>query len=313
MFHRFPREDPSLKFQTQLTDLDDATYRAGYTCHDATTQDRLIQIAFFVLFLGWARLPLCILSTLVLFVVAIPLAAAPDAGLIRRFYLPFAVFFARRVWAPIFLACLGLFRVKFRGKVDPGARCFIFNHTSLFDGPLLFHGSRITMVTHTGIGALPVIGRALAAIGTVFIDRTRKDGNSQVIAQAMANPAVAPLTVAPEGKISNGDYLFRFRTGAFLTDHAFQPLTIRYTHFLPVAGITPNSLPDNDLDWFWRCLCCPWASVELTYLEPILAEELAGKTPQEKADMTQLRIANALGTLAGARSSRELFEKRKAR
>jgi 1-acyl-sn-glycerol-3-phosphate acyltransferase len=151
----------------------------------------------------------------------------------------------------------------------------------------------------------------MKAAETVFIDRSKKDGNSQIISRALENPKLPPLAVAPEGKISNGDYMFRFRTGTFLTDQVLQPITIRYSHFLPVAGITPNSLLANDLDWFWLCFCCPWASAELVYLEPILSEHLAGKTPQERADMAQLQIANALGTLASARSSRELFEKPK--
>jgi 1-acyl-sn-glycerol-3-phosphate acyltransferase len=177
---------------------------------------------------------------------------------------------------------------------------------------VLFLGQRVTIVTHIGITGVPIIGSALKAAETVFIDRSKKDGNSQTLSRAMENLHLPPLAVSPEGKISNGNYMFRFRTGTFLTDQPIQPITIRYSHFLPVAGITPNSLIDNDLDWFWRCFCCPWASIELFYLEPILSEQLAGKKPQERADMAQLQIANALGTLASARSSREIFEKRKA-
>jgi 1-acyl-sn-glycerol-3-phosphate acyltransferase len=312
LLHRFPREDASLKSQTQPTAVDDATYRAGYLPHESSTRDRVVQVVFFILFFGWLRMLIFAVSTLLFVIVLIPLALLSDNDTARRLYLPIAIFFIRNFWLPVSFGCLGIFRVRRNGGIDPRARCCIFNHTSLLDGPLLFLGQRVTIVTHVGITGVPIIGRALKAAETVFIDRSKKDGNSQIITRAMENARLPPLAVAPEGKISNGDYVFRFRTGAFLTDCVLQPVTIRYSHFLPFAGITPNALLDNDLDWFWLCFCCPWASVELNYLEPILPEQLQGRTPQERADMAQLRIANALGTLASARSSREIFEKPKS-
>jgi hypothetical protein len=45
----------------------------------------------------------------------------------------------------------------------------------------------------------------------------------------------------------------------------------------------------------------------VTYLESIPAEVLSPKTPQERADYVELVMANSLGTLAGARTSHELF------
>jgi hypothetical protein len=151
----------------------------------------------------------------------------------------------------------------------------------------------------------------MRAVEALFIDRRKSEGNSQLLADAMDNDKLLPLAVAPEAKISRGDYLFRFRTGAFLTDNPLQPMTIRYTRFLPFAGISPNAVLDSNLEWFWMCLCCPGAVCDVTYLDLVTGEQLAGKSPRERADTVQLIMANALGTLASSRSSHEIFAAKK--
>jgi hypothetical protein len=126
---------------------------------------------------------------------------------------------------------------------------------------------------HAGILSIPIVGRALKSPESLFMNRS------------MAGRP--PLAVA-QAKISNGDYLFRFRTGAFLTVQPIQLITIRSTHFLLFAGITPNGISRSDLDWFWRCFYCPGAVCHVAYLEPVTADRLVGKSPRERADMVQL-------------------------
>jgi 1-acyl-sn-glycerol-3-phosphate acyltransferase len=311
LFHRFPRCSPSLKSQTEPTNIDDATYHEGYTAPRSTIFDRVIQVIFFFLFFGWFRCLLFIFIMTFFMFSIIPLATFCDYETIRLLYLPIAVWISRHIVLPVVRFCLGVYKVRIHGKPDPAARCRIYNHVTLLDGPIVYIYSQFTIVILAGIQTIPILGRALKAAESLFIDRSHSEGNSKLICNAMADPSIVPLAVAPEGKISNGDYIFRFRTGAFLTDQIIQPITIRYTHFLPIANITLNALPDNDLEWFWLCFCCPGAVCDLTYLESIPTERLAGKTPRERADMAQLIIANALGTLASARSSHEIFAKKK--
>jgi hypothetical protein len=128
-----------------------------------------------------------------------------------------------------------------------------------------------------------------------------------LISDAILNHDIFPVAIAPEGKTSSGDFLFRFRTGGFLTDEMIQPVTLRYSHWFPIANITMNSLPRSVWERLFLCLCVPLGSCDITYLEPIGKDVLAEKTPEERADLTQLRMANSLGTLASARSSREIF------
>jgi 1-acyl-sn-glycerol-3-phosphate acyltransferase len=310
-FHSFPPEDPTLKNQTELTDIDDDTYHKGYTAHSSTTADRIIQIIFFLVFFGWLRFILFLISAITMFIVLIPLALLCDSETGRLLYYPFAAWYGRHFFFPFGAACLGIYRIRWHGVRDARARCLVYNHVSLLDGPFVYTGSQFTIVVHAGIQKLPIIGRALKGAAALFIDRAKSEGNAQILADAMNNLGCLPLAVAPEAKISSGEYLFRFRTGAFLTDQPIQPMTIRYTHFLPWAGISPNALPESDFEWFWMCFCCPGAVCDVTYLETVTTEQMAGKSPRERADMVQLIMANELGTLASSRSSHEIFPRKK--
>jgi 1-acyl-sn-glycerol-3-phosphate acyltransferase len=310
LLHRFPREDSALKSQTELTNIDDTTYRNGYVAPPSSFFDRIIQVIFFIVFFGWLR-ALVFVATIAVFMIAIiPLALACEHETWRLIIHPITSWFARWIVLPVVRFCLGVYRVRIHGKRDPTARCLIYNHTSLLDGPIIYIYSRFTIVIMAGIMKIPILGRALKGAEAVFIDRSTNNNNSKVISGAMEDHGIAPLAVAPEGKISNGDYLFRFRTGAFLTAEEIQPITMRYTHFLPFGKTTLNSLPRSDIEWFWLAFCCPAGMCDLTYLEPIRPSSLEGKTPRERADMAELILANALGTLASARSSHEIFAKK---
>jgi hypothetical protein len=46
---------------------------------------------------------------------------------------------------------------------------------------------------------------------------------------------------------------------------------------------------------------------------PLPLRSVAGKTPEQRADLVQLAMANSLGTLAAARTSHELFGMQKGR
>jgi 1-acyl-sn-glycerol-3-phosphate acyltransferase len=282
-------------------------YRQGYTGYQSTITDRIIQVCFFVIFFGWLRLILFVINAIIGLLVLLPLALFYAYDRTRVVYYPFVAWFLRNFCFPFAAACLSIYRIRWHGKPDCRTRCFIYNHTCFLDGPLVYTGSQFTIVITAGILKLPIVGKAMRAVESLFIDRRKTEGNSKIVCDAIANPYLRPLAVAPEAKISKGDYLFRFRTGAFLTDDPVQPMTIRYTSFLPIAGISPAAVLNNDLEWFWMCFCSPGAICDITYLDLLPREQLTGKSPRERADMVQVIMANALGTLASARSSHEIF------
>jgi hypothetical protein len=55
--------------------------------------------------------------------------------------------------------------------------------------------------------------------------------------------------------------------------------------YLPWGKITLNSLQESTVESFLVGLCVPFAICDLTFLEPVTAEQFAGKEPQEKVDM----------------------------
>jgi hypothetical protein len=183
--HSFPPSDPSLQYQTQLTDIDDATYQKGYTPSCPTVFDRVIQVVFFLIFFGWLRLLLFLISTFTMVLVLIPLALLCNCEIGRRLYYPFAAWYARHFFFPFGAACLSIYKIRWHGAPDPRARCLVYNHVCLMDGPIIYAGSQFTIVVHSGILKLPIVGRAFKAASALFINRSRAEGNAQIRADAM--------------------------------------------------------------------------------------------------------------------------------
>jgi 1-acyl-sn-glycerol-3-phosphate acyltransferase len=159
-----------------------------------------------------------------------------------------------------------------------------------------------------GVQHSPIFGRIMTAADAIFIERTRTEGASAVISAGIRDHQRPPIAIAPEGKLSNGDIVFRFRTGAFLTDEQIQPVTLRYYRLLPALGCTLSWFVDSFWEFVFRVFCSPGYVAEVTFLEPFTPEMLVGKTAVEKADMTQLAIANHLGTLAINKTTKSFFQ-----
>jgi 1-acyl-sn-glycerol-3-phosphate acyltransferase len=305
--HTFPREDPSLKNQTELATVDDETYHKAYTANPSTLRDRVIQVVYFIVFFGWLRLVIALIATAVSCLLLTPLYICHRSAAICSYVVPVSEWIAQR-YIRILCWCFGIWRISVRGKPDPKTRCFTYNHTCLLDGPLFFMYSMFTIVITAGVIKIPFFGKLFIGARSIFIDRWKVNaGNGKAMSDGILDHSKLPLAVAPEGKISDGSYLFRFRRGAFLTDEQLQPATIRYTEYLTTANISLNSLPASVFDWLWLCLCVPFARCEVTFLDPIPPEKLRGKLPEERADMVQLITANSLGTLASSRTNHEIF------
>jgi 1-acyl-sn-glycerol-3-phosphate acyltransferase len=267
-------------------------------------------VLFFIVFLGWLRAILLIIFTLIYIVILSPLVIFFGFEPVRAFWLPICEEIAK-IYIPLVAMCLGVFRIRSHGKPDPSARLIVYNHVCLLDGPIVYCFSQFTIALTAGVLKIPFFGKVVASSHPIFIDRRKSEGNSKLFKAAVLNHEIFPLAVAPEAKISRGDYLFRFRTGGFHTDEMIQPVTIRYTHFLPWANITPNAVVFSVWEWFFLSLCVPAGYCDVTYLEPIPRDALKEKTPEQRADAVQLAIANALGTLASARTSHEIFGMKK--
>jgi 1-acyl-sn-glycerol-3-phosphate acyltransferase len=205
------------------------------------------------------------------------------------------------------LWCYGIWWIRIKGRMDPKTRQITYNHTAVPDGILLFCIHTCTFTMMASVKGVPAFGKMMEALGSVFIDRTRQDGNSSLISDAIRDHSRQPLAVAPEAKLSNGTVVFRFRTGAFLTNEQIQPIAFRYYRLLPAFGGGLGWFVDSFWEYLWTVFCSPGFIAEATWLDPIRSEVLEGKTPQDRADLTQLALANYFGTLAVDKSTKEFF------
>jgi 1-acyl-sn-glycerol-3-phosphate acyltransferase len=223
--------------QTDLTHISEEEFQAAFTPEPISFLQRIFQVLFFIT-IGWIRLILLLIFNVLFLLLHQPfLPFTPEnqiAQLITlsmgRFYVRFMLFF------------FGLFYVRVQGHPDPNTRQFCFNHTSPFDGVLFFSQHLLAFVMMSGIRSVPVYGKLMEVAGSVFIDRSSQSGNSQVLSNLIQDKSRPPLGLAPEGKLSNGDVVYKFRTGGFLTSEQIQPVTIRYYRLLPGVGSTSTWL-----------------------------------------------------------------------
>jgi 1-acyl-sn-glycerol-3-phosphate acyltransferase len=304
---RFPREDESLKNQTELSPIDDATYHSLYAYKQPSVLDRIIQVVLFIVFFGWLRVIILFVSVLIFLVLLSPIAILCYHDYLGGLVLPTEIFICQ-IFIRIVGFCVGVYHIKVTGEPDPDTRCFVYNHVSLMDGPLLFYLRKFSPVIAVGAKEAPFFGRVLIGARSIFIDRSKSSGNSSVLTDAIKNSNIPPLALAPEAKISNGNALFKFRTGAFLSGEQVQPMTIRYTMYLAYGGVTINALCPSLLEWFWLGFCVPAGKLEVTYLPPMRRVEGDTRTPEQRAEIAELMMANHLGTLAAARTSHEIVK-----
>jgi 1-acyl-sn-glycerol-3-phosphate acyltransferase len=304
----WPRDDPSLHNQSTLKDITDEEFNATFAPRPLTTRQIWLQRFAFIFFFGWLRLICFFLFTLIFIAVVYPMAViVPYVPFIRPIGIAIGKLYSRGI-----LWCYGIWWVRIKGKMDPQTRQISYNHTTVSDGLLMYLVQTSTFVMMAGARKIPGFGRMFDALGAVYIDRSRQEGSSSLVADAIRNHAATPVAIAPEAKLSNGDVVFRFRTGGFLTSEQIQPLAFRYYRVFPAFGGGLSWFVPSFWDYLWTVFCSPAFIAEAVWLEPLRKEKIEKLSPQERADATQLAIANYLGTLAISRSTKEFFQKAEA-
>lgn len=307
----WPTYDPKLKKQTELSDISDEEFKKVYTPVPCTTVQKIIQVIFFFIFGGWLRILLCIATTVIYLIIISPwmiLCNRLDiigpyvwiGQVLSQYYIRMICFF------------LGVYWIKWDGKFDKKTRQISYNHTALIDGPMIYIRQIFTVVMMSGVKSVPFFGRIATVSSSIFIDRSKAgQGNSEAISEGLRKKDSWPIAIAPEGKITNGTVVLKFRTGSFLTDEQIQPVAIRYYNLFPWSGTTLNWVTDGFWEYLWLCFCCPGVIAHITIMDPIPSEELKDMQPADRAKMVQLKLANQLGTRAVSRTSHAIFAKKK--
>lgn len=138
-----------------------------------------------------------------------------------------------RWWSAKMLRMLGL-RLEVQGSFRPGAKLIVANHVSWID-IMAIHSvcPEARFVSKADVQHWPLMGRLIAAGGTLYIQRERRRDALRVVHQ-MAEALQAGDTVAvfPEGTTADGHAMLPFHANlleaAIATQTPVQPVAIRY-------------------------------------------------------------------------------------
>jgi 1-acyl-sn-glycerol-3-phosphate acyltransferase len=161
-------------------------------------------------------------------------------------------------WAVRLLALLGV-ELQVQGHFRPGAKLIVANHISWLD-IMAIHAvhPQARFVSKADVQHWPLLGRLVAAGGTLYIQRERRRDALRVVHQ-MAEAMAAGDTVAvfPEGTTADGRALLPFHANllqaAIATDVPVQPVALRYSDALNAISPAAEFVGETTLvQSLWR-------------------------------------------------------------
>jgi 1-acyl-sn-glycerol-3-phosphate acyltransferase len=304
-----PHIDDTMGEQTELSTISDEEFLRAYKPLRFTWYQRLFQIVCFFVFLGPLRVLFGVGVVLSVLLIALirgigeALHWHPDTG--RE--LCFKIY---SIGGRLLSFACGHIWVSVYGKVDPKARVLCGNHNSFVDAFIVDHICRVRSSGKDDYRKIAPL-RLFFEIGDIiWIDRSKNTGVAQLFAESINDFSKRPLMVFPEGTMTNGECLLKFRTGGFLTKHPIQPFTIRYWQSLVPKGWNTNAYTEpNFFLYAFGLLSMPPSIATIELLPLIYPGE--DETPDQVATRAQLAVANALKVKATNRSSSEIFARKR--
>ena len=305
--HILPIDRPDCHNQKEQTEVTDEEYFKLFKTPELTTSEKIKKFVCFIVFLGPIKIVGIGLSLLAYSLMAFVLNLFERFFRHQRAYKEFAF---KVLWPIVRVAFFfsGFVKVNIHGQIDPNTRVIVCNHTSLFDIIAMLMSFPVAFTAKKSLKNWSIIQQAAAIYDIIFIDRTKNQRVSDQIVDYINDPSYLPLCIFPEGKITNGTALLGFRTGAFLTEHQVQPITMRYTHWF-------NDMRTSNVTWLesvpkyvYKFCSCPFVTLDIVVHPPF---DFKGQnlTPAEKAKIAQLYMANYLGVPAYDKTNKLFFEK----
>jgi 1-acyl-sn-glycerol-3-phosphate acyltransferase len=214
-----------------------------------------------------------------------------------------------RRWSRRLLAASGM-RVKAVGAPArwPERTMIATNHISWIDVFAVLAVAPGVFVAKSEIKSWPLIGRLVAEVGTLFIERERKSHvrrmNESIVAALASGRRVA---ICPEGTTTEGDQLLRFRAAllqpAIDARATLQPLGIRYLDAHGEFSRAAAYVGDMSLvASMWNIVSEPRMTAELRFSDALLSHEFDRRA---LARVAEERIAATLGVRAPSHRSPE--------
>lgn len=310
LYTEVPFDNPECHNQKELIDNSKEEFMALFEPTKPSILVRIYRLICFFVFLG----PIKILTTLVSFGLFYVLI-----GFLPLFKRNFKHNRAYKNWAlsivkPILrlaLLSFGIVKINANGKLHEDSRTIVANHLSLIETLAILHQFPVAYLAASYLKEHPLVRKTAEVFEIVFVDREKNANVSKQLVDIAQDPSLLPVVIFPEGKVTNGDALVGFRTGAFISDTPVQAITVRFRQWLCPKSMSTVSW--NEDNWFFYCYqvyAIPFLTLDLNVLEPLnwKGKEL---TPAERAVQSELQIANALHTKPFAMTNKVLFEKKK--
>lgn len=182
----------------------------------------------------------------------------------------------------------------------------VSNHVSLADPCLVAYLYGASFVSKFAVALIPFVGRVGASQHTFYINRmdasTGGPGVTGKIVErqrliAAAKVPLPPVAIFPEGTTTSGNYMLRFRTGAFVAGTPVAPIIIRY----PFRHFSPSYESIRTVPYLYRLLsqfCNNVAYLRLPVYYPSEAEKA---DPRLYADNVMNLIRDRSDFLPGTR------------
>lgn len=153
-----------------------------------------------------------------------------------------------------------------KGKL-PGV--VVCNHVSFLDIFILFM-KEMSFLSKEAVGKAPIFGTFAVDRQCTFVNRDESKDKERVLeilkerAERASKGVISPLCVFPEGTVSNGRSLMKFKKGAFISDTPIKIMSLKWgedTMFCPsIANI-------NIVTAIVFTYCQPWTTLEIHELD----------------------------------------------
>lgn len=188
------------------------------------------------------------------------------------------------------LACVGFYHIPMIGQGKPPTtppRILVYNHICIFDGLIITLFMPTAFLTTIENKNNPFTGPFFKLTGSIFIT-PKKNTIDQIINRVNDATNPYPLAIAPEGTVSAGKALLKFKSGAFIPLKPVLPVLLRY----PNKYLNMSFTKKTALLTTFRILTqfVNYATIE--FLPPV--SPLPGEGPQEFAERTRSIMAAAL-------------------
>ena len=201
------------------------------------------------------------------------------------------------------LRALGVRRIV-HGAPRSGPSLVVGNHVSWLDNLALCSCVPMVMVVESEVRQWPVVGTAVAKIGTIFLQRDRPRALPATVDQmTSALRSGFRVQALPEATARCVGAVGQFHRASFQAAVAaavvVSPVTIEYTDGGSARHTAPAFLGGETIaDSLRRLLAAPRIEVTLRWLAPIPAIAGTGRDPVDRATVTRLSenaIASSLG------------------